>query len=636
MLQSQPTSVGPGAPAPGPAAEPAERAAGGAAKRPSSIRAARATLSRKLSKSATLFSIFSRPGSTSPGSSSAASSRHASVSSEPACSRRRSSALPSLEEDDSDSRASDEGAGARRLPYATASARAVLAGPLSFNTHTLLSALRELRRLGGTGVSLDRKTFVLLPTALLRYGLPPADSAPPELALTLRPDSVAYASDELLGYQYVLRVSEHVDARDRDDDGPLGHAPRTVLLVYDNSAEFMQWMTAIRAQIKALKERTAHSPPAPPARAPSPPRPLSYAEDSNIISWRISMLASGAPGESRDGMSDLVKDIKATSRMQRLTGRLRSPPVSPTTPAFEDNLDPLARFAMSTPRARAAPAGPSDSPAAAVAGSRLVPQREAGHAKTSSGESSLSSSSGHMTTMGASEGRPPLQHVMHSSRTNRGSQSSITVSSSSSSSSSLLSLFQRPKHARSESFTMAPLARFPSLRISRRTTDETPEPTPSSTDESPISPGRNSQPAAAESPVVLSPMPEIEADTDGSMSDHELPPPGHLQRLSGSYFSPRISTRRDSSRRSSAQSSDSVLDPPLAPPALEGAWTTAGRVADRRESRDDDIPETPPELPEGPVAEETLAARRKRAPTRLPIGPPPAGPLPPLPPGPLG
>ncbi|KAK9341943.1 hypothetical protein V1522DRAFT_417718 [Lipomyces starkeyi] len=206
----------------------------------------------------------------------------------------------------------------KKLPYSMAIRQSVAVDTLACNAHRSLFAILSKR-------ALERRTFVLLPHAILRYALNASSTTVPEQVLLLSAESVAYASDDILGQQYVLRVSDrpephqveeqrstqvapdeiilepmkspttplmaatsissrrslffHVNIsiptprhpHPHDNDSahhnyhyyhhrrylipPLRNAKTmTILLVFDNVAEFMLWMSLVRSQIKLQRK----------------------------------------------------------------------------------------------------------------------------------------------------------------------------------------------------------------------------------------------------------------------------------------------------------------------------------------------------------------------------------------------
>ncbi|KAJ8099424.1 hypothetical protein POJ06DRAFT_134732 [Lipomyces tetrasporus] len=89
----------------------------------------------------------------------------------------------------------------KKLPYSTAILQAVAVDTLACNAHGSLFTIVSKS-------SLERRTFVLLPRAIIRYALNASSTSLPEHVLILSSESVAYASDDIPGRQYVLRVSE--------------------------------------------------------------------------------------------------------------------------------------------------------------------------------------------------------------------------------------------------------------------------------------------------------------------------------------------------------------------------------------------------------------------------------------------
>ncbi|KAK9342069.1 hypothetical protein V1522DRAFT_395597 [Lipomyces starkeyi] len=200
----------------------------------------------------------------------------------------------------------------KKLPYSMAIRQSVAVDTLACNAHRLLFAIVSKR-------ALERRTFVLLPHAILRYALNASSTTVPEQVHLLSAESVAYASDDILGQQYVLRVSDrpephqveqqrsthlvpdeiilepkksptwpltaatstssrrsrffHVNisirtSRHPHDNDSTHHnnhyyyhrrylipllrnaKTMTILLVFDNVAEFMHWMSLVRSQIE--------------------------------------------------------------------------------------------------------------------------------------------------------------------------------------------------------------------------------------------------------------------------------------------------------------------------------------------------------------------------------------------------
>ncbi|KAK9324689.1 hypothetical protein V1517DRAFT_316593 [Lipomyces orientalis] len=105
----------------------------------------------------------------------------------------------------------------KNLPYSTAILQAVAVDTLAYNAHGALFTIVSKS-------SLERRTFVLLSCAILRYALNPSSTALPERVLLLSSESVAYASDDIPGRQYVLRVSERPE-RHQVEERTLAHVP---------------------------------------------------------------------------------------------------------------------------------------------------------------------------------------------------------------------------------------------------------------------------------------------------------------------------------------------------------------------------------------------------------------------------
>ncbi|KAK9330474.1 hypothetical protein V1520DRAFT_340606 [Lipomyces starkeyi] len=199
----------------------------------------------------------------------------------------------------------------KKFPYSMAMLHAVAVDSLACNTHGSLFAIVSKSYL-------DIKTFVLLPHAILRYALNTSSTAVPEQVLLLSAESVAYASDDIPGQQFVLRVSERPERHQLEEQASVHDAPddviletkkapttppttsarrsiffhtnnstptlrlahhhdwtthsnhyhqhhhhisllrdektRTMLLVFDTAAEFMRWMDLTRSQIKLQRE----------------------------------------------------------------------------------------------------------------------------------------------------------------------------------------------------------------------------------------------------------------------------------------------------------------------------------------------------------------------------------------------
>ncbi|KAK9351221.1 hypothetical protein V1523DRAFT_442081 [Lipomyces doorenjongii] len=94
----------------------------------------------------------------------------------------------------------------KKFPYSIAMHHAVAVDSLACNTHGPLFTIVSK-------ISLDIRTFVLLPHAILRYARNASSTAVPEQVLLLSAESVAYASDDIPGQQFVLRVSERPPER---------------------------------------------------------------------------------------------------------------------------------------------------------------------------------------------------------------------------------------------------------------------------------------------------------------------------------------------------------------------------------------------------------------------------------------
>ncbi|KAK9364765.1 hypothetical protein V1509DRAFT_475946 [Lipomyces kononenkoae] len=89
----------------------------------------------------------------------------------------------------------------KKLSYSMAMPQALALDNLACHAHGSLFAKLSKS-------SLDVRTFVVLPRAILRYPLHASSTAVPEEILVLSAESVAYASDDIIGQQFVLRVSE--------------------------------------------------------------------------------------------------------------------------------------------------------------------------------------------------------------------------------------------------------------------------------------------------------------------------------------------------------------------------------------------------------------------------------------------
>ncbi|KAK9344656.1 hypothetical protein V1522DRAFT_167154 [Lipomyces starkeyi] len=111
----------------------------------------------------------------------------------------------------------------KKFPYSTAMLDAVAVDSLACNTHGSLFAIVSKS-------FLDIKTFVLLPHAILRYPLNTSSTAVPEQVLLLSAESVAYASDDIPGQQFVLRVSERPERHQIEEQTSAHDAPDDVLL----------------------------------------------------------------------------------------------------------------------------------------------------------------------------------------------------------------------------------------------------------------------------------------------------------------------------------------------------------------------------------------------------------------------
>ncbi|KAK9310971.1 hypothetical protein V1524DRAFT_480378 [Lipomyces starkeyi] len=204
----------------------------------------------------------------------------------------------------------------KKLPYSMAIRQSVAVDTLACNGHRSLFAILSKR-------ALERRTFVLLPHAILRYALNASATTIPEQVLLLSAESVAYASDDILGQQYVLRVSDRPEPHQVEEQRSTQVAPdeiilepkkspttplmaatstssrrslffhvnvsiptprhspdndsthhnyhyyyhrrylipllrnaktMTILLVFDNVAEFMHWMSLVRSQIKLQRK----------------------------------------------------------------------------------------------------------------------------------------------------------------------------------------------------------------------------------------------------------------------------------------------------------------------------------------------------------------------------------------------
>ncbi|KAK9468348.1 hypothetical protein V1512DRAFT_259288 [Lipomyces arxii] len=190
----------------------------------------------------------------------------------------------------------------KKLSYSSATLQAVAVDTLECNAHgSLFTAFSK-------NSTLERRTFVLLPRAILRYPVNSTSQTSPEQVLMLSAESVAYASDDIPDHEYVLRVSEHPEPHQLDDSispvtshedsgaasttssrrssmffhhpnisspsfhhhskDPLSstrhshHLPlrrdhdkaKTLLLVFGTANEFMRWMGLVRSQVKLRRE----------------------------------------------------------------------------------------------------------------------------------------------------------------------------------------------------------------------------------------------------------------------------------------------------------------------------------------------------------------------------------------------
>ncbi|KAK9381315.1 uncharacterized protein V2V93DRAFT_368903 [Kockiozyma suomiensis] len=147
----------------------------------------------------------------------------------------------------------------KKLPFELAAKRAVCIEVLETDSHAGFS-------FGHSG-PLSQRTFVLLRRALLRYPVKSSPHSLPEGVILLSPGAVAYASDDIEGRQYVLRVAER--PRRTHDDSPVSptaapppHSsgiglhffhddrPKSFLLVFETSTDFMRWLGLVRDQIR--------------------------------------------------------------------------------------------------------------------------------------------------------------------------------------------------------------------------------------------------------------------------------------------------------------------------------------------------------------------------------------------------
>ncbi|KAK9481079.1 hypothetical protein V1514DRAFT_324175 [Lipomyces japonicus] len=93
----------------------------------------------------------------------------------------------------------------KKLTFAEASMSAVAVDVLAYGSRNSIFQFGKH--------AFDKRTFVLLRRAILRYGFKPGPQSVPEQVLLLSNEAVAYASDDVPGRQYVLRVSERTGPR---------------------------------------------------------------------------------------------------------------------------------------------------------------------------------------------------------------------------------------------------------------------------------------------------------------------------------------------------------------------------------------------------------------------------------------
>ncbi|KAK9463083.1 uncharacterized protein V1516DRAFT_219444 [Lipomyces oligophaga] len=101
----------------------------------------------------------------------------------------------------------------KKLPFCVASRHAILQETLECNAHDSIFSFGSSNQsfsASSNNQYLAKRTFVLTSRAILRYPLRPSSTSVPDLVVKLGPDSVAYASDDIVGRQYVLRIAERV------------------------------------------------------------------------------------------------------------------------------------------------------------------------------------------------------------------------------------------------------------------------------------------------------------------------------------------------------------------------------------------------------------------------------------------
>ncbi|KAK9449891.1 uncharacterized protein V1518DRAFT_414988 [Limtongia smithiae] len=106
----------------------------------------------------------------------------------------------------------------KRLSYASACKLAVMVDDIDTDAHGSIFAT-----LTKSGPAVAKRPFALLPRAVLRYPAHCTATSMPDHVVMLSPEAVAYASDDIPGYQYVLRISERVERSRFESTASIGH-----------------------------------------------------------------------------------------------------------------------------------------------------------------------------------------------------------------------------------------------------------------------------------------------------------------------------------------------------------------------------------------------------------------------------
>ncbi|KAK7203623.1 hypothetical protein BZA70DRAFT_282948 [Myxozyma melibiosi] len=261
----------------------------------------------------------------------------------------------------------------KKLPYEFAAKRAVVCETLETDTHAGFS-------FGHSG-PLSLRTFVLLPRALLRYSAKPAPNATPEIVVHLTSEAVAYASDDIPGRQYVLKVAERT-RRTTTDDSPISptaaappHSasislhlfhddrPKTALLVFSSSADLMRWLGIVRDRIRgdpaaARKPRTdstvfygALDPVTSPLGGDHSTESLVRAMSTTTLS---SVAGSSKPADPRSFFTSAVQASSSTASLSSSSSSSSTAPINSLPDDKPKRAPPARRESMTMPSSSAA------------------------------------------------------------------------------------------------------------------------------------------------------------------------------------------------------------------------------------------------------------------------------------------